>query len=295
MPRIVLLWLLLVSSIAVAQPAERHSDDPAPPERPGFGEQIVDSPFVELYVLEELKQLRIDLAAQKHEMTQQIVDRELHSVDRGVEYATDVVTYFFYLIAAASSLLVLIGWTSVRDMKERVHSLAEEQLSGLISEYEQRLDKIEHSLNKKTREIEENREEILLTQEVHSLWLRADQEVSASNKIVIYDEILKLVTNDTEALTYKADAVLELGEPQWAVNLCNQALEVDPDNGHAFYQLACAYTALEHLGEALRCLREALIRSEVYKETLVNDPALDALKETEGFRRLLDDEASSAQ
>ena len=77
-------------------------------DNPPFGERIAKSPFVELYVLDELKQLRVDMAAQKNELLQQVVDREIKSIDRGVEYATDTISYFFYLIAGASSILVLV-------------------------------------------------------------------------------------------------------------------------------------------------------------------------------------------
>ena len=232
------------------------------------------SPFVERYLLDELKQLRIDQATTKHELMQQIVDREHNSVDRGVAYATDTVTYFFYLIAASTSVLVLVGWTSIRDMKERVHALADEKISELIHEYAGRLETIETQLHQKTQHIEENREEIELTQDVQSLWLRAQQDSSPVNKITIYDDILKLRHDDFEALTYKADAVLELNEPQWAANLCHQALKIDPEYSYAFYQLACAYTAMEQFDEALRYLAEALSRRESYEEAIREDPAL---------------------
>ena len=246
------------------------------------------SPFIERYVLDELKQLRTDLAKNKQELLQQIVDREHKSVDRGVAYATDTITYFFYLIAAATSVLVLVGWTSIRDMKERVHSLADEEISKLIQEYESRLETIETLLHQKTQHIEENREEIELTQDVQSLWLRAQQDPSPANKIVIYDDILKLRYDDCEALTYKADAVLELNEPQWAANLCHQTLKIDPDNSHAFYQLACAYTAMEQFEEAVRYLAEALNRRESYLEDIRSDPALQPLVKHQVFNDLAD-------
>lgn len=244
------------------------------------------TPFVEIYVLNELKQLRVDQAATKSELIQQIVDREHKSVDRAVEYATSTVTYFFYLIAAASSILVLVGWTSIRDIKERVHSLADAEISRLIKEYESRLDKMESLMKQKTQHIEENREEIELTQELQSHWLRAQQEPSPSNKISIYDEILKLKSNDCEALTYKADAVLELNEPQWAASLCHQALKIDPENSHAFYQLACAYTAMNQMDEAIRYLKEALSRDS-YLDNIKTDPALQPLVEHDLFKDLI--------
>lgn len=249
-------------------------------------EKPLYSPFIERYVLDELKQLRMEQAQTRQELIQQIVDRELNSVDRGVAYATDTITYFFYLIAAATSVLVLVGWTSIRDLKERVHSLADEEISRLINEYESRLETIEKLLQQKTQHIEDNREEIELTQEVQSLWLRAQQDSSPTNKIHIYDEILKLRNYDCEALTYKADAVLELNEPQWAANLCLQALKIDPENGHAFYQLACSYTAMNQFEEAVRYLGEALSRSESYIDEVLADPALRPLVNDPSFKKL---------
>jgi tetratricopeptide (TPR) repeat protein len=240
--------------------------------------QPLYTPFIERYVLDEMKQLRIDMAAQRAELIQMSVDREYSAVDKAVTYATDTVTYFFYLIAAASSVLVLVGWSSIREIKERVHTLADQEINSLVSEYEQRLRAIEQQLSLETQQIEENREKIERTQEAQSLWLRAAQETNAASKIAVYDQIMAMRPYDVEALTYKADAVLELNEPQWAVNLCHQALQSDPENGHAFYQLACAYTALEQFDEAVHYLQKAISYSEAYREQSSSDPALAALQ-----------------
>ena len=275
---------------------EAADDEPEVQERLDAIESLdkpLYSPFIERYMLDELKQLRMDMAAQRNELIQQIVDRELSSVDRGVTYATNTVTYFFYLIAGASTILVLLGWTSLRDIKERVQSMADKKVSKLVHEYEERLAIVEQQLNKEAQLIEKIGEDIERTQDVQSLWLRAGQASSLANKIAIYDQILKLRPEDCEALTYKADAVLDMGEPQWAVNLCQQALKNDPENGHAFYQLACAYTALNQYEEAVNCLSEALERTEDYRDKFADDPALQALKDFQPFVELLPREDSA--
>lgn len=251
------------------------------------------TPFIERYMLDELKQLRVDMSAQKAELIQQIVDRELNSVDRGVTYATDTITYFFYLIAGASSVLVLVGWSSIRDIRERVHSWADEEISSLVSEYEQRLHVLEQQLRQKAQHIEENREEIELSREVQSLWLRAAQETNPSNKIAVYDRILKLRPNDCEALSYKADAVLELNEPQWAVNLCQQALQTDSNNTHALYQLACAHTVMGQYDEAVHYLAEVISRTDTYRDEIIHDPVLQALHDFAPFKELFKLEAAA--
>jgi tetratricopeptide (TPR) repeat protein len=280
---LIILFLSLFSVSAYAADAGLQADAQARVEQL---DEPLYSPFVERYVLDELKALRTDMAAQRAEFIQMAVDRELSAVDKAVTYATNTVTYFFYLIAAASSVLVLVGWSSIREIKERVHTLADQEINSLVAEYEQRLHAIEQQLSRETRHIEENREKIERTQEVQSLWLRAGQETNPASKIAVYDQIISVRPLDVEALTYKADAVLELGEPQWASNLCHQALEVDPDNGHAFYQLACAYTAMNQLDEAVHFLLEAVNRSETYWEQSKTDAALAALMSHPGLETI---------
>lgn len=297
-------WLVLLITAALTSGTSLAQQHELPPEVPSAGKassettgqraeekiqqltQPLYSPFIERYVLDELKQLRMDMATQRVELLQQVVDRHVESVDKGVTYATNTITYFFYLIAGVSSILVVVGWTSIREIKERMSNLADEEVSKLVSVYEERLHGIEKQLTQKTRHIDANREEIERTKEIHSLWLRAGQEHAFANKIAIYDQILTINPGDCEALTYKADAVLELGEPQWAINLCRQALSIDSDNAHAFYQLACAHTVLNNFEEAVHYLHETLLRADSYRNEIVQDKALLPLAEFPAFKEL---------
>lgn len=288
-----LILLVVLSLVPLVWADEEQPDSETTPQQSDSTEaaqKVVNdlkeplyTPFVERYVLDELKQLRSEMAAQKHEMMQQILDREHNSVDRGVAYATDTITYFFYIVAAASSILVIVGWTSIRDIKERVHSFANEEINKLINEYEGRLANIENQLRLKTQDIKENREELEATRETHSLWLRSQQEQNPSSKIMIYDQILAINPNDVEALTYKADAVLELNEPQWAINLCQLALGIDEENSHAFFQLACAQAALGYYEESLKYIQEAYQRNENYRDPIMAEVLLEPVRSMEGF------------
>lgn len=281
--------LLLLSLNLGAQPQPQQRTEP-PVAKDGLGTltEPLYSPFIERYILDELKLLRTELAAQKVEMTEKILDRDLMVSDKAMSYATNTVTYFFYLIAAVSSILVIVGWTSIRDIRDKVHSVADKEVQKLVDAYEKRLHAIEKQLMQKTRHIDENRQQIERTQEVHSLWLRAAQEHSVQGKIVIYDEILKLRPSDAEALTYKADMVLELGEPQWAKNLCVRAVEIDPHYGYAHYQLACANVALKDFDEAVAGLARAIECSEAIMEDIRRDSALAPLREYPAFKALFE-------
>lgn len=276
--------LCLLAALTFAEPSEQSQQ--AEDVISNLNEPLYN-PFVERYVLDELKQLRTEMAAQKHELMQQILDREHHSVDRAVAYSTDTVTYFFYLIAAASSILVIVGWTSIRDIKDRVHSYANEEISKLVQEYESRLKAIEKQLKQRSLDIEENREEIETTQEIQSLWQRAARESNISAKVESYDAILQLKPDDSEAMIYKADAVLEIPEPQWALNLCHQALKIDPGNYHALFQLACAYSVMGRFSESISYLQQLLEKTDSYHQQIIDEVMLQPLHELEEYQSLM--------
>ncbi|WP_010324286.1 TPR end-of-group domain-containing protein [Marinobacterium stanieri] len=245
------------------------------------------NPFIERYLVDEVKALRTDMERQRVEMIQQITDRELKVANSSISYATDTVTYFFYLIAAASSILLIVGWSSIREIRDRVQTIADEKVGRLVEEYEERLERVEKELLRKSRIIQENQHELEVTNAVQSLWVKATQETSWEQKIRLYDRILELRPDNAEALTYKADAALELNQHQWAISLCNQALTLDPDSGHAYFQLACAYADLGASRIALDYLKKAVTISDEYREQARQEQRLLSLSQEPDFMSVL--------
>ncbi|HEX7025796.1 MAG TPA: hypothetical protein VF268_01000 [Gammaproteobacteria bacterium] len=233
-----------------------------------------------------MKQVRIDMQAQRAELIEKVVEKELEVADKAMSYASNTITYFFYIILATTTLLVLAGWTSLRDIKENVKSYADQEVIRLTAEYKQRLQALEEELHHKSHNIAQAQEEIDRTNEIHSLWLKASLESSPQNKISLYDQILGLRPEDTEALTYKADAALSLDEPQWAISLCNKALEIDPENGHAFYQRACANACLGFHEQAIIDLEKAVLISPAFVQDAISENCFNALKQNRRFKEL---------
>jgi tetratricopeptide (TPR) repeat protein len=221
------------------------------------------------------------------DLNKEVVNRELTSTTRAMGYAADTVTYFFYLIAGISSMLLLVGWNSIREIKDKVLTLADNKVNRVISQYEARLEKLEEELHEKTIGFTQAQENLSEHQDIYSLWLKAGQEQIISNRLNIYDQILELDPHNAEAMTYKADLVLEMNEPQWAINLCNQALFIDPENKHAFYQLAGAYASLNQPNEALLNLEKAIQDAEGMVEEVLKDPAFESLLDNPQFQKLV--------
>jgi len=285
--RWILLFLLVCGPVGAQQ---NRAEDPAqgPVESQSEIEKgPVISQFRENWILGELRSLRQDMMEYRNEMNRIVTDRELEVADKAMGYATNTVTYFFYLIAGAASILALVGWSTIRDLKDNIRVYAEKEMSRLTVEYESRLADLEQELRRKSRTITENQEEIERTNEIHSLWLKASKETSYKEKIELYDRILELRPDDPEALAWKADAALELGEQRWALSLCDRVLEVDEDNAHALYQRACAWAGLGETENALRDLRQAVAISAALRQHARAEEMFVPLREMERFQELV--------
>lgn len=250
-------------------------------------ESIYDKPLMERYVLDELKLLRQDYQALEKRMITEITDRELEVADKSLNYANVTVTYFFYLIAGAASLIALVGWQSLRDIKTNTKKLADQQLSDIAAQYERKFQALERDLKRKTRIIAENNKEIERINEIHNLWLRAQHSQTPEQRMEIYNEILKIRPGDLEALTHKADAAMEMGEHHWALSISNRVLEVDDKNANALFQRACAYAKLGAEEQAISDLEVAVAESASLREAASEESDFESLHGHERFDSLI--------
>ncbi len=248
------------------------------------------SPFTARYLLDEIKQLRIDVERTRADLIERQVQREYEIAKDAAGYARHAVELFFFVITAVTTLLVFFGWNSLRDIRVRVSQIAETRVGSLVEGYAERLDAIEEELQQKSKRLKAAQLEIDETNEIHSLWLRASQETEPAAKIAVYDDILKMRPEDTEAMTFKADAALQLGQSQWALSLANRAIDIDGENAHALYQRACAQTSIGAVDEAIADLATAIGMVDTYRRQASTDPAFASIRDADAFKALIDRE-----
>ncbi|MBE3668635.1 hypothetical protein BOO25_06670 [Vibrio navarrensis] len=273
----ILLTLIALMSLLVPAIAEEQSYSQS---------ELLDRPLMERYILDELKALRQDQQDLERRLTVQITDRELSVADKSLNYANVTVTYFFYIIAGVASLIAFVGWQSLREFKHNTKEMADKRLETIAEKYEKKFIALERDLKRKTRIISENNREIEIINEIHNLWLRAQSMPTAEQRIDVYDEILAIRPGDLEALTYKADAAMEIREYNWALSLCNRVLEMDNTNGPALYQRACAYSRLGVEEQAIEDLQRAIDASPSIRDLINNEPDLESLQGNPHFDRL---------
>ena len=278
MKKVLVLTLLMMAPFWVAAQSDSFQVDSL--NKPLY------EPFIERYILDEIKSLREENQMLRSQVKKQIADARLESSDRAINYTTSTINNIFYIITAAASLLVLLGWRSLNDIKNSLKRDMSKKVETLTADYANRLNEIETKMKERSKVIIETQKNITDTNSIHSLWMRAGIEKSEEDKISIYDEILSINPNDVEAMTYKADTLLEIGEVRWALNLLNTAIEYDDEYSLAYWQRACAYAKLEKPADALKDIEKSLqlsstlqdeLLSEVHFENLRNEPEFKAL------------------
>jgi tetratricopeptide (TPR) repeat protein len=282
--RIFTLFMIVCASLTVQ--AEEGQDAQASAVIEKLQKPLYN-PFVERYLLDEVKGLRTDIQNQRAEFSEKFAQTQLEVSDRAINYTTNTVNNIFYVIAAAASILALVGWTSLRDIRNRLNEVVEHKVAIISDEYEKRLYELEQKLKDRTESIISAQEEISQTNTIHSLWMRAGLEATSQAKIEVYDQILAFNPEDVEALTYKADAVLDIGEAEWALNLCNKALSINPDYPYAHYQRACANATLDQIDAAMIDLKQAIDLSSTYLEEAKTDKNLERLLLTGKINQLI--------
>ncbi|WP_341219899.1 tetratricopeptide repeat protein [uncultured Pseudoalteromonas sp.] len=285
-----LLCICFTLFLTTANAAEQQTEAPSKLQEQQALEQLKEpmyKPLMERYILDELKAVRQDQQKLREDVTKQVTHAQLDTADRALTYTTDTINKVFFIITATASILVLVGWNSLRDVKNKVEDIVNTRVSVITDEYEDRLKILEEKLRVRSEEILSNQERISITNEVHSLWMRANLESDYANKIEIFDEILKRKPEDVEAIAYKADALLEINQTAKAIDLCNQAIDIDSDYGYAYWQRACAFALIHEHADALADIKMALEYSPNLRNELLHESAFASLHDNNSFNTIV--------
>jgi len=248
---------------------------------------ILDKPLVERYILDELKDLRTSQLKIKEEVTKQISKSELSISDRALAYTADTVNNVFYIIAVVSSLLLILGLKSFKDLKDSSELIVETKIAELTKNYESRLLDIESKAKQRFELIIQTQEQFERSEKISSIWKRAEIEEDLQQKLSLYDDILKISPDDIETLVYKADTLLDLNETRWALSLCNQAIKLDDEYALSHWQRACANAKLKNIDSAIEDVKTAIELNPRLQDELNKEESFKVLYKNEEFKKLL--------
>ena len=99
---------------------------------------------------------------------------------------------------------------------------------------------------------------------------------------------LELNPDDVRALYLGAIIQVKLGNNKLGLEWSNKALEIEPEDSAVLYNVACCYSLLGKIEEAIELLGKSIAGGMLQMDWLVNDSDLDPLREHPKFRSLIE-------
>lgn len=116
-----------------------------------------------------MKELRTELERTRRELNTELNQRELSSVDRALSYNANTVNFFWIIITIAVTGFGLLGYRTMKDVKENFSSKFEKEVQKRVREEQKKLEvfmrKFENDQLKQSHEILKNQESIQKQQE----------------------------------------------------------------------------------------------------------------------------------
>jgi TolB-like protein/Flp pilus assembly protein TadD len=127
---------------------------------------------------------------------------------------------------------------------------------------------------------------ILVASVYRGLGRTADADSAFRRGLAVAEQRLELYPDDARAWYLGAGSLIEMGETGRAREWLARALDLDPGDAMVLYNVACGYSMLGELDEAIDCLERA-VESFVNWDWLEHDSDLNPLRSHPRFQRLL--------
>ncbi|HTS87746.1 MAG TPA: protein kinase [Gemmatimonadales bacterium] len=116
----------------------------------------------------------------------------------------------------------------------------------------------------------------------------AEAEATQRRGVQLAEKHLELNPDDARALYLSAGALMQLGEPQRALEWAGRALALDPEDSGVLYNVACVYALGGQSDDALACLEKAIQNGFGHRAWLENDSDFDSIRALPRFKQLLE-------
>lgn len=115
-----------------------------------------------------------------------------------------------------------------------------------------------------------------------------DMRVDAGRRTLeVIEKRLQNTPDDARALCFGSKILLEMGQIEKGTEWLERAKSSQPDDAVNLYNVACSYSVVGMIDEALDCLEKSVGKGMATVEWMTNDSDLDNLREHERFKTLL--------
>jgi TolB-like protein/Flp pilus assembly protein TadD len=127
---------------------------------------------------------------------------------------------------------------------------------------------------------------LLMQSPLKGLGRTADSQAALRQGLRVAEKHLELNPDDARALYLGASALVQLGDRERGLEWAKRAFGIDPEDSSVLYNVACVYTLVGRLDDAIGCLEKAVQNGFGHKEWLENDSDLEPLRGDPRFEAL---------
>ncbi len=117
---------------------------------------------------------------------------------------------------------------------------------------------------------------------------QADAEAAYQQCLRAAKEHMELFPDDARALYLGAVALVRTGDRERGLEWAKRALAAEPEEPFVFYNVACVYSLVGEIDQAIKCLDDAITFGMGQRDWFEHDPDLHAVRDDPRFQALLE-------
>lgn len=217
--------------------------------------------WTERYILTELRDIRVDLEAQKRWFNKEIQDRQLSAVDAVVGYNNNIVNFFFIFMTVIVAGVWIVGWRTLADVKNTTKKGIEKETSKIIADFEAKIEDLEKE------------------QKINIMWRQFNGLEDDNEKLKVLDRIMYYKPDSVYAKLEKSNIYLNFELYEDVINMVEEIIQTDisKHKNQAYFNRACAYNQLGNTTEAIKDVKHLLQVAPTYLEYIEESELLKSL------------------
>ncbi len=128
---------------------------------------------------------------------------------------------------------------------------------------------------------------VLMAAPLKALGREEEMRATMRHGLEVAEKHLELNPDDARALYLGAGALVQLGDRDRGLDWTRRAYAIDAEDPGVLYNVACSYSNMGQLDEAIACLEKAVQNGFGHREWFENDSDLDPLRSDERFQALM--------
>ena len=232
------------------------------------------------YILEEVKNLRIELESLRREMQVEMNKKQIETIDKALSYSANTVNYFFILITLTIMWVWIFWWKSIKDVKNRWSNSFEKEVEKSIFESQSKLQELEKEQIRQSKQTLLDQEYIMKKQESGYLWSQYNREESLRDKFKLLEEISELEIEEETLSIQKEKSHLYIWLEMWekALQVSTNWLEEFEHETTFILNQAIALLMLEKKDDGLKAIHDLIILDPGLKDDILENELLASVK-----------------